>query len=145
MPVLTWRIKMKMLQYISLNWCRTCFGPFLASNRQERVRRILEESIELAQVVNIPRDVVHQFVDYTYARPVGDFEDEVKGVLFTLAILCESSEIDMETALGEVITTAVDRIEHIREKQRQKPDWLSTQVDPETGYPPVDLDDEIPF
>lgn len=102
-------------------WAVACFGEAVASDRTERAQRFVEESLELAQASGIPREDVLQLVDYVFGRPVGRFEQEVGGVLTTLALLCAAWQASM-SACGEAELARVwSKIEAIRAKQAAKP------------------------
>lgn len=102
-------------------WMNTTFGSEISNNIIERNHRFLEESLELVQSKGCTQFEAHQLVDYVYGRPIGDPEQEVGGVMVTLAALCLSAKIDMhecgETELSRVWTM----VEKIRMKQAAKP------------------------
>lgn len=52
---------------------------------EERAIRFGEEALELMQVEGVTADAAHQLVDYVFSRPVGEREQEIGGVLVTLA------------------------------------------------------------
>lgn len=104
-------------------WMMACFGPEIAANRIERNHRFLEEALELVQACGSTQSEAHQLVAYVYGRPQGDINQEVGGVMVTLAALCLANEIDMHEG-GEVELrriNAPDMIEKIRAKQAKKP------------------------
>ncbi|MGJ3629289.1 hypothetical protein AB5I41_24955 [Sphingomonas sp. MMS24-JH45] len=79
-------------------WLRACFAPTVSLDRAERTHRFLEEALELAQANGCSRDDALASVTYVFDRPVGRPEDEVGGVMVTLAGLCGASGIDMGEA-----------------------------------------------
>ena len=102
-------------------WAGACFGELIAGDQKERAQRFVEEALELAQASGIPREEVLQLVDYVFGRPAGQFEQEVGGVLTTLALLCAARQVRM-TVCGETELARVwDKIEAIRAKQAAKP------------------------
>ncbi len=104
-----------------LAWTCSCFGPEIAADRTERNHRFIEEALELVQSCGATASECHQLVDYVYERPAGDQEQEVGGVMVTLAALCNAYDFDMQDA-GEVeLTRAWTKIEQIRAKQAAKP------------------------
>jgi hypothetical protein len=98
-----------------------CFGPEISADRVERNHRFLEEALELVQANGCTQDEAHQLVDYVYGRPQGEINQEVGGVMVTLAALCLANGINMheggETELARIWT----KVEQIRAKQAAKP------------------------
>lgn len=102
-------------------WLLACFGEEIASDKQERNHRFVEEALELAQACDCTASEAHQLVDYVFGRPVGEKAQEVGGVMVTLAALCRAHGIDMHEA-GEVELARIwTRVEKIRAKQAAKP------------------------
>jgi hypothetical protein len=56
-----------------------------------------------------------------YDRPVGHPDQEVGGVMVTLAGLCSASEINMDEAGDQELKRNWDHIDVIRNKQAGKP------------------------
>lgn len=104
-------------------WLMFCFGEEIARNKQERNHRFLEEALELVQACECTREEAHLLVDYVFGRPVGEKEQEVGGVMVTLAALCMahgmSMEYEGETELTRI--TDADTMIRIRAKQAAKP------------------------
>lgn len=102
-------------------WMLECFGAEIAKDVIERNHRFLEESLELVQACGCPANEAHELVNYVYGRAIGEKEQEVGGVMVTLAALCLAQQLDMhaagETELGRIWT----KIETIRAKQAAKP------------------------
>jgi hypothetical protein len=108
-------------QYGVKPWLETCFGNEIATNKIERNHRFLEEALELVQSCNCTRDEAHQLVDYVFNRPIGEKEQEVGGVMVTLAALCLANSIDMHKAGDAELTRVWSKIDLIRQKQAAKP------------------------
>ncbi|WOB11298.1 hypothetical protein [Piscinibacter gummiphilus] len=102
-------------------WAVACFGELIANDQKERAQRFVEEALELAQASGIPRKEVLQLVDYVFGRPVGQFEQEVGGVLTTLALLCAARQVRMAVCGETELARVWDKIEVIRAKQAAKP------------------------
>lgn len=104
-------------------WMQACFGPAISADRQERNHRFLEEALELVQACGATDGEAHQLVDYVFGRPAGERQQEVGGVMVTLAALCLAHGLDMhqaaETELARILSP--DVLERIREKQKRKP------------------------
>lgn len=102
-------------------WMLACFGPEIASDKQERNHRFLEEALELVQSCNCTKDEAHQLVDYVFGRPVGEPYQEVGGVMVTLAALCLANSLDMQANGDTELARIWTKIEQIRAKQAAKP------------------------
>lgn len=79
-----------------LSWALRTFGEQTAGNREERVLRFVEESIELAQAEGMTQAVVTDLTRYVFARPAGDPAQEVGGVAVTLLAYCELAGFSAE-------------------------------------------------
>jgi len=102
-------------------WLMTCFGPKISADRHERNHRFLEETLELVQACGCSADEAHQLVDYVYGRPVGEKDQEVGGVMITLAALCLANGLDMHEAGERELARIWTMVEKIRAKQAAKP------------------------
>jgi hypothetical protein len=80
-----------------LAWAVRTFGP-VASDRQERARRVAEEAIEVAQAEGVAAEEIHRIANRAFSRPPGDLEQEVGGLAVTLAALCANAGLDPEAA-----------------------------------------------
>ncbi len=104
-------------------WMLACFGAAIAADAVERNHRFFEEAAELVQACGMTASEAHQLVDYTWSRPIGEKQQEVGGVMVTLAALCLASELDMhaagETELARI--SAPETMTKIRAKQAAKP------------------------
>lgn len=142
-------------------WLIECFGEAIASNREERNHRFLEEALELVQACDTTADEAHALVDYVFGRPVGEPSQEVGGVMLTLAALCLANGLDMEAAGATELDRVWSKINQIRAKQAAKPEHsplpialmhqaqqASTQavgrVTVDNGIVAVQLDDDLP-
>ncbi len=85
------------------------------------MHRFLEEALELAQSFGCSNKDAHELVDYVFSRDVGQPEQEVGGVMVTLAALCSNAEIDMNGAGNQELERNWSRIDAIRSKQASKP------------------------
>lgn len=110
------------LQHRVALWTLACFGIDIASDRNERNHRFLEESLELVQACGCTASEAHQLVDYVYGRPAGDKSQEVGGVMITLAALCNAHEdLDMHAAGEAELVRIWTKVDKIRAKQAAKP------------------------
>ena len=103
-------------------WMMKCFGREVSSDLLERSDRFVEEALELAQTMpGFERDRAHALIDYVFDRPSGDREQEVGGVMVTLAALCNACEISIIEVSQMELLRVWAKIETIREKQAHKP------------------------
>lgn len=102
-------------------WLDACFPPPAKPDRSERTHRFLEEALELAQANACSRDDAIALVDYVFGRPAGKPDQEVGGVMVTLASLCSAVGINMEEAGNRELDRNWDRSDVIRAKQQSKP------------------------
>lgn len=102
-------------------WLEACFPPRVRSDRRERTHRFLEEALELAQANGCSRSDALVLVDYVFNRTKGELDQEVGGVMVTLASLCSATGLNMDAAGDRELARNWTRIEAIRAKQRSKP------------------------
>ena len=103
-------------------WALKCFGVDTSkwNSTRERCNRFIEEALELCQSLNMSREDAHMIVDYVYNRPVGKPQQEVGGVMVTLAVLCKTQDIDMEIAGDVELDRCWAKIDVIRQTQATK-------------------------
>jgi NTP pyrophosphatase (non-canonical NTP hydrolase) len=77
-------------------WVKACFGLEAPYAFEDRAHRFLEESLELSQAVGVSREDAHALVDYVFDRPKGRTDQEIGGVMITLAALAQSQRYDTE-------------------------------------------------
>lgn len=102
-------------------WLLICFGEKIAGDKEERNHRFLEEALELVRACGCTQDEAHKLVDYVYGRPRGEVNQEVGGVMVTLAALCLANGLDMHEAGEAELARIWTKIEEIRAKQAAKP------------------------
>ena len=102
-------------------WMMETFGAEISADRVERNHRFLEEALELVQACGCIQDEAHQLVDYVYGRDQGDINQEVGGVMVTLAALCLANGFDMHAAGEKELARVWTKIDKIRAKQAAKP------------------------
>lgn len=102
-------------------WLHDCFGLEVAYNKLERNHRFLEEALELVQACGCSKDEAIQLVDYVYGRQSGEIEQEVGGVMVTLAALCHARGIRLQQCSIREYERVLVNVEKIRAKQAAKP------------------------
>lgn len=113
--------KLKPYQSRVGDWMQECFGAEIAADRLERNHRFLEEALELVQASKCTVNEAHQLVDYVYGRPDGEINQEVGGVMVTLAAYCLAHDVDMQVAGETELARVWTKVEQIRAKQAAKP------------------------
>lgn len=102
------------------HWVEECFGTKIADDKTERNFRFIEESLELVQSCGMSKEDCLRAIEYTFNRPIGNKEQEVGGVMVTLASLCSANDISMFRA-GELELDRVwNNIDKIKEKHKSK-------------------------
>lgn len=123
-------------QAMTRSWVELCFGRQIADDPVERGDRLAEEVLELLQAVGYDRRRIFALVDYVWSRPVGEPEQEVGGVMVTLAAFCAAHGIDMrlagETELLRILSPEI--IEKIRGKQAKKDTGDRLRLAEPTGW-----------
>jgi hypothetical protein len=115
-------------------WMLQTFGRDISADITERCDRFTEESIELVQSLSMPKDRVLQLVDYVYSRPAGEPEQEVGGVMVTLAALCLATpDLEMNECAEIELARIWAMVDQIREKQKSKPRGSALPVPVEKG------------
>jgi len=103
------------------DWLVKCFGPEIASDKTERNHRFLEEALELVQSAGCTAEEARQLVEYVYGREPGKMEQEIGGVMLTLAALCLAHDFEMDDCGIVELARVWTKIDQIREKQASKP------------------------
>jgi hypothetical protein len=103
------------------HWLVACFGENFADDEQERDARLLEEVLELIQSKGWSIDELWQLARYVWSRPKGEPEQELGGVMTTLAAFALSNGLDMHAAGEKELARIWTKVDAIREKQRTKP------------------------
>ena len=111
-------------------WMLECFGQAISDDLVERNHRFLEEALELVQSTGCTQGEAHELVDYVFGRPVGEPEQEVGGVMVTLAALCLAAKLDMHAAGDKELARVWTKVEQIRAKQAAKPKFSPLPVAP---------------
>jgi hypothetical protein len=102
------------------NWLTTCFGPQIANDKIERNYRFLEEALELVQSLGCTKEDAYKLVDYVFERPLGEPQQEVGGVMITIAALCIVNNINMYDAGNIELNRVWEKIDKIKAKHDSK-------------------------
>ena len=106
------------------DWITACWGKNCLFHKRERGLRFAEEAIELMQAIGLSRDDVSAMQDYVYNRKKGDIDNEIGGVLATLAGLATAHMINMEGVARDILLSCWARSLHIRQKHETTPKHL---------------------
>lgn len=104
-------------------WVHSRFGVTVLMNIRERVARVLEEAVELAQSEGLTESEANKIVASVFAKPSGFPPQEAAGVAVTLLAW---AECQMQN-LDDLVEKEIDRIEslpinHFRKRQQAKAD-----------------------
>ena len=102
-------------------WMQECFGPEISADKLERGDRFLEEAFELLQSGGYTPDRARALINYVWSRPIGEPNQEVGGVMVTLAAYCLAHDLDMHVAGETELERVCTKVDKIRAKQAAKP------------------------
>lgn len=102
-------------------WMQECFGPEISADRLERNDRFMEEALELVQASGFPKERAYALIEYVYGRDQGEINQEVGGVMVTLAAHCLAHGVDMHEAGETELARIWTKVDKIRAKQAAKP------------------------
>jgi hypothetical protein len=101
-------------------WLDECFGEEVARNTVERNHRFLEEALELVQSLGCTWEDARKLVDYVFSRDVGEPNQELGGVMVTLAALSLANSLSMNVAAETELARVWQKMDVIRAKQARK-------------------------
>lgn len=108
-------------QALIAQWVEASWGRRVLMDRKERLDRLIEEIIELAQAEDYPEDRIAAITNYVYRRPAGEVKQEVGGVYVTFMGYGHAAGVDVHacgrTEIARVLT--IDR-EKLRAKHAAK-------------------------
>ena len=114
-------MKTEFFQSTVNSWLMSIFSPEHVQSLEERNQRFFEEATELVQSNNMSKETAHKLVDYVYDRPLGEPEQEVGGVMNTLAALCNALGINIGEQAFVEICRCIENSDKIKAKQKLKP------------------------
>lgn len=101
-------------------WAQQVFGGADTSPRI-RMRRLLEEVVELAQAQGLNREDCVAEVDAVFERPVGEVEQEIGGVAVTLMAYCASKGLSLpRIEHREIARINTKAAAHFKQRQLEK-------------------------
>jgi NTP pyrophosphatase (non-canonical NTP hydrolase) len=109
-------------------WMDATFGPEISSDKLERNDRFIEEALELVQATDYPKERAHALVEYVYGRDRGEINQEVGGVMVTLAAHCLAHGLDMHEAGETELARIWTKVDQIRAKQAAKPNGSALPI-----------------
>ena len=113
---------MQVFQTLVTRWISRCFGDESSKDKRERTHRFLEEALELGQAAGATQDEAHALVEYVYGREAGKPDQEVGGVLLTLAGFCSAYGLELHRCAAAEIgrVNRPEVLEKCRIKQAAK-------------------------
>ena len=115
--------KIRSLSNIAVDWAIRCFGREHVFNKHVRALRLVEEAVELAQVVDVPPEQLHELIDIVYGRKKGELYRELGGVMLTTIILHRTLELDPEDMLeAELRRVLYNSAKHFAKRNQEKID-----------------------
>jgi hypothetical protein len=114
-------MQLEQLQDDTDEWAVACFGVEATYNKDERNHRFLEEALELVQSTGCTKADALDLVEYVFNRDIGVPHQEAGGVLVSLAALANANDIHLAAAATDGLGENWERIDKIREKQKNKP------------------------
>lgn len=99
----------ELMARLCYDWGVRCFGKAHMQYTPIRALRLLEEAVELAQSLRVPKEQMHKLVDVVCERPSGIPFQELGGVFVTASVLClalgyESPSIVFERELQRCLS-----------------------------------------
>ena len=90
----------------------------------ERGARFIEESFELLQTVEYPKEHIVEILEYVYSREKGEFEDELGDVGMTLVAFAASKNAPFSHLTAETVKSFEKNMEKIVHKNATKPRYV---------------------
>lgn len=84
-------------------WAERCFGRAVVADRRERVTRILEEAIELAQAEGLDADTVARLTTRVFAKPAGEPRQELGGLGVCVLVYAEAVGLSADAIEAEEV------------------------------------------
>jgi hypothetical protein len=118
----TYRLEWRSFQRLVAEWILTTLGEESATNGAERVLRLVEEAVELAQACGVDAATVHRLVDYVFERPVGDPPKEIAGCMVTLYGAASALGVDADEEFRKELLRIQqpEVVERVRRRQQEK-------------------------
>lgn len=109
------------IQRVVVQWGTRCFGVDHMADKIVRAARFLEEAVELAQAVGLPKDHAQRALDYVYSRPAGDPAQELGGVSNTQYALAGALGLSVAECEAKEIARCLSKSpEHFAQRNRDK-------------------------
>ena len=118
------------LAQLAYEWAIRSFGYNHVHDNKVRALRALEEMIELNQALGVPEEQAAKCVQVIYARPKGDYAQEIGGVMLTTYVLsCAMHEDADELFVRELSRVLAKTPETFLKKNQEKIDAGLTGYD----------------
>lgn len=100
---------------------KEAFGLQSFKDPIERGARFIEESFELLQSVDYPKEHIIELLEYVYSRKKGTFSDELGDVGMTLIAFASSQEVSFSQETYETLKAFQKNMDKIVQKNALKP------------------------
>jgi len=102
-------------------WAERCFGRAVVEDRKERVTRILEEAIELAQAEGLDAGTVARLTTRVFAKPAGEPRQELGGLGVCVLVYAEAACLSADEVEAEEVAAILARDPgYFRQRQNAK-------------------------
>lgn len=102
-------------------WIKQTFGHVCFASIEERVLRVVEEAIELAQSEFVPRERIEELISHVYSKERGNPKQELGGLGITMLAYAASKRISCDL-MEEIELTRIRNLSptYFRQKQNIK-------------------------
>lgn len=108
-------------QQLVTEWSSHAFGHEQATDLKQRAVRLLEETIEAYQAVGADPAMAHKLVDFVFARPAGELNQELGGIgVCVLALAAAAGFSADDEELREVTRVLAKPIDHFTARNAAK-------------------------
>ena len=107
------------------------FGAANMASTNERMKRFLEEAVELVRAAGLTNSEIQSVVNYELGRPVGpDIAHEVGGAGVTLYALADALYLDLDASVLAEIRRVEANKDKCRAKHAAKPAGVKSSAAP---------------
>lgn len=118
----TTRLERDIRQGSVLDWVKRCFGIQYASPA-ERLERIVEEVLELAQIEGLTKARLCEIYDRVNEKPPGVIAQELGGISVTMLGYAECRGLSLDYCESQEVKRVLSKTEaHFRERHQRKLD-----------------------
>lgn len=108
---------LKLTTNLLFDWSLRCFGHASTWNPRIRALRLAEETIELAQALDVDKEQLKKLIDVIYSREPGKIKQEMGGVMIGISLVGGAVGIEPQDALHDELRRV---LQHPVEKFAQR-------------------------